>query len=57
VKAHCIDAFSGVWVNDSMDRVNLESSDLKGYTLIAVGFVMMCIADEASNIFWLLNWM
>ncbi len=57
MKAHCIDAFSGVWVNDSMDRVNLESSDLKGYTLIAVGFVMMCIADEASNIFWLLNWM
>jgi hypothetical protein len=44
-KAHCIDAFSKVWVSGSVDRVNLESSDLKGHTLIAVGSVMMCIAD------------
>jgi hypothetical protein len=44
-KAHCIDAFSGVWVSSSMDRVNPESSDFKGHTLIAVGFAMMCIAD------------
>jgi hypothetical protein len=45
VKARYIVAFSGVWVSGSMDRANLESSDLKGYTLIDVGSVMMCIAN------------
>jgi hypothetical protein len=45
VKARCIVAFSGVWVSGSMDRANLESFDLKGYTSIDVRSVMMCIAD------------
>jgi hypothetical protein len=36
VEAHCIVAFSGEWVSDSMDQMNLESSDLKGHTSINV---------------------
>jgi len=36
VEARYIVAFSGEWVSDSMDQVNLESSDLKGHTSIDV---------------------
>jgi hypothetical protein len=36
VEARCIVAFSGERVSGSMDRANLESFDLKGYTLIDV---------------------
>jgi hypothetical protein len=49
------DAFSGVWVSGSRDQVNIKSSNLKGYTCIIVGSVMMYIADQASNSFRLLN--
>jgi hypothetical protein len=45
VKALCIIAFNGVWVSGSMDRANVESSDLKGYTFIAVGSMMVCNAN------------
>jgi hypothetical protein len=34
VKIHCIVAFNGVLVSNSMDLVNLESSDLKGHSSI-----------------------
>jgi len=34
MEAHYIVAFSGEWVNNSMDLVNLESFDLKDHTSI-----------------------
>jgi hypothetical protein len=36
VEAHCIVAFTREWVSGSMDRMNLESSNLKGHTSIDV---------------------
>ncbi len=43
MEAHCIVAFSGELVSDSMDQVYLESSDLKSHTLIDFWFLIICI--------------